>query len=93
MVISLASPSFGFVYDVASWCGDVSFRNDHWNRNLCHEFDRLQSSAQEVFSCVLGSPHLSPLQDDLQKVPKELAVLTAIAAYHGASTVLSDVVL
>ena len=62
-------------------------------RNLRHEFDRLQSSAQEVCSCVLGSPHLSPLQDDLQKVPKELATLTAIAAYHGALTALSAMVL
>jgi hypothetical protein len=63
------------------------------NRNLRHKFDRLQSSAQEVCSCVLGSPPSSPLQDDLRKVPKELAALTAIAVYHGASTALSTVVL
>jgi len=63
------------------------------NWNLRHEFDRLQSSAQEVCSCVLGSPPSSPLQDDLRKVPKELAALTAIAAYHGASNALSAVVL
>ena len=63
------------------------------NRNLRHEFDWLQSSAQEVCSCVLGSPPSSPLQDDLRKVPKELAALTAIAAYHGALTALSAVVL
>ena len=43
--------------------------------------------------CVLGSPPSSPLQDDLQKVPKELSALTATAAYHGASTVLSAMVL
>jgi len=36
---------------------------------------------------------LSSLRDDLQKVPKELSALTAIAAYHGASTALSAVVL
>ena len=93
MVISLSSPSFDYVYNVVSRCGDVSFRNDHWNRNLRHEFDRLQSSAQEVCSCVLGSPPSSPLQDDLRKVPKELAALAAIAAYHGASNALSAVVL
>ena len=63
------------------------------NRALRREFDRLRMSAREVCSCVLGSPLLSPLQDDLQKVPKELAALTAIAAYHGASTALSVVVL
>jgi len=33
------------------------------------------------------------LQDELWWVPKELAALTAIAAYHGASTALSAVVL
>jgi len=63
------------------------------NRILRREFDRLRSSAQEVCSCVLGSPPSSPQQDDLWRVPKELAVLTAIAAYHGASTALSAVVL
>ena len=63
------------------------------NRALRREFDRLRSSAREVCSCVLGSPPSSPLQDDLQKVPKELSALTAIAAYHGASTALSAVVL
>ena len=57
------------------------------------EFDRLRSSAQEVCSCVLGSPPSSPLQDDLGRVPKELVALTTIAAYHGASTALSAVVL
>ena len=44
-------------------------------------------------SCVHGSPPSSPLQDELRWVPKELAALTAIAAYHGASTALSAVVL
>ena len=63
------------------------------NRTLRREFDRLRSSAQEVCSCVLGFPPLSPLQDDLRRVPKELDALTAIAAYHGASTALSAVVL
>jgi hypothetical protein len=63
------------------------------NRTLWREFDQLRSSAQEVCSCVLGSPPSSPLQDDLRRVPKELAALTAIAAYHGASTALSAVVL
>ena len=63
------------------------------NRILRREFDRLWLSAQEVCSCVLGCPPSSPLQDDLRRVPKELAVLTAIAAYHGASTALSIVVL
>ena len=43
--------------------------------------------------CVLGSPPSSPLQEDRQKVPKELSALTAIAAYHGASTALSAVAL
>ena len=62
-------------------------------QDLRHEFDRLQSSAQEVCSCVRGSPPSSPLQDELWWVPKELAALTAIAAYHGASTALSAVVL
>jgi len=33
------------------------------------------------------------LQDELWQVPKELAALTAIAAYHGASTALSAVVM
>ena len=33
------------------------------------------------------------MQDDLQKIPRELAALTALAAYHGASTALSAVVL
>ena len=63
------------------------------NRALRREFDRLRSSAQEVCSYVHGSPPSSPLQDELRRVPKELAALTAIAAYHGASTVLSAVVL
>ena len=63
------------------------------NRTLRREFDRLRSSAQEVCSCVLGSPPSSPLQDDLQRVPKELAALTVIVASHGASTALSAVVL
>ena len=63
------------------------------HQDLRREFDRLRSSAQEVCSYILGSPPSSPLQDDLQRVPKELAVLTAIAAYHGASTALSAVVL
>ena len=63
------------------------------NRTLRCEFDRLRSSAQEVCSCVLGSPPSSPLQDDLQRVPKELAALTVIVASHGASTALSAVVL
>ena len=63
------------------------------HRDLCHEFDRLQSSAHEVCSCVRGSPPSSPLQDELRRIPKELAALTAIAAYHGASTALSAVVL
>jgi hypothetical protein len=61
-------------------------------RALRHEFDRLGLSVREVCSCVFGSPPSSPLQDDLQKVPKELFALTAIAAYHGASTALSAVV-
>ena len=61
-------------------------------QELCHEFDRLRSSAQEVFSCVRGSPPSSPLQDELRRIPKELAALTAIAAYHGASTALSVMV-
>ena len=63
------------------------------NRALRREFDRLRSSAQEVCSCIPGSPPSSPLQDELWQVPKELAALTAIAAYHGASTALSAVVL
>ena len=62
-------------------------------QDLCHEFDHLQSSAQEVFSCVRGSLPSSPLQDELRRIPKELAALTAIAAYHGASTALSAMVL
>ena len=33
------------------------------------------------------------MQDELRRVPKELAAVTAIAAYHGASTALSAVVL
>ena len=94
MVISLASLSSDCVCSVVSWCSDV-FLSEMTTRHqdLRREFDRLRSSAQEVCSCVLGSPPSSPLQDDLWRVPKELAALTAIAAYHGASTVLSDVVL
>jgi len=61
MVNSLASPSFDYVYNVASRCGDVSLEMTTRNRNLRHKFDRLQSSAQEVCSCVLGSPPSSPL--------------------------------
>ena len=76
-------------HGVVMFLSEITTRN--WN--LRHEFDRLQSSAQEVCSCVLGSPPSSPLQDDLRKVPKELAVSTAIAAYHEASTALSAVVL
>ena len=63
------------------------------HQDLRREFDRLQSTAQEVCSCVRGSPSSSPLQDELRRVPKELAALTAIAAYHGASTALSAMVL
>ena len=63
------------------------------HQDLGREFDRLRSSAQEVCSCVCGSPPSSPLQDELRRVPKELAALTAIAAYHGASTALSAMVL
>ena len=63
------------------------------HQDLRREFDRLQSSAQEVCSCVRGSPPSSPLHDELRWVPKELAALTAIAAYHGALTALSAVVL
>ena len=63
------------------------------HQDLRREFDRLRSSAQEVCSCVHGSPPSSPLQDELRRVPKELAALTAIAAYHGASTALSAVVM
>ena len=63
------------------------------HQDLRREFDRLRSSAQEVCSCVRGSPPSSPLQDELRRIPKELAALTAIAAYHGASTALSAVVL
>ena len=63
------------------------------HQDLRREFDRLQSSAQEVCSCVRGSPPSSPLQDELRWVPKELAALMAIAAYHRASTALSAVVL
>ena len=63
------------------------------HQDLCHEFDHLQSSAREVCSCVRGSPPSSPLQDELRRIPKDLAALTAIAAYHGASTALSAVVL
>ena len=63
------------------------------HQDLRREFDRLRSSAQEVWSCVRGSPPSSPLQDELRQVPKELAALTAIAAYHGASTALSAMVL
>ena len=63
------------------------------HQDLRREFDRLQSSAQEVCSCVRGSPPSNPLQDELRWVPKELAALTAIAAYHGALTALSAVVL
>ena len=63
------------------------------HQDLCREFDRLRSSAQEVCSCVRGSPPSSPLQDELRWVPKELAALMAIAAYHRASTALSAVVL
>ena len=63
------------------------------HQDLCREFDRLRSSAQEVCSCVRGSPPSSPLHDELRWVPKELAALTAIAAYHGASTALSTLVL
>ena len=62
-------------------------------QDLRHEFDRLQSSAQEVCSCVRGSPPSSPLLDELRRVPRELVALTAIAAYHGALTALSAVVL
>ena len=63
------------------------------HQDLRHEFDRLQSSAQEVCSCVRGSPPSSPLQDELRRVPRELVALTAIAAYHGASIALSAMVL
>ena len=63
------------------------------HQDLRHEFDRLQSLAREVCSCVRGSPPSSPLQDELRRVPRELVALTAIAAYHGASTALSAVVL
>ena len=75
--------------------GVVMFLSEMTTQNwtLRREFDRLRLSAQEVCSCVLGSPPSSPLQDDLRRVPKELAVLTAIAAYHGASTALSAVLL
>ena len=63
------------------------------HQDLRHEFDRLQSLAREVCSCVCGSPPSSPLQDELRRIPKELPALTAKAAYHGASTALSAVVL
>ena len=63
------------------------------HQDLRREFDRLRSSAQEVCSCVRGSPPSSPLHDELRWVPKELAALMAIAAYHRASTALSAVVL
>ena len=63
------------------------------HQDLRREFERLWSSAQEVCSYVHGSPPSSPLQDDLRRVPKELAALTAIVAYHGASTAFSVVVL
>ena len=63
------------------------------HQDLRREFDRLRSSAQEVCSCIHSSPPSSPLQDELRRVPKELAALTAIAAYHGASTALSVMVL
>ena len=75
--------------------GVVMFLSEMTTQNwtLRREFDRLRLSAQEVCSCVLGSPPSSPLQDDLQRVPKELAALTVIVASHGASTALSAVVL
>ena len=63
------------------------------HQDLRHEFDRLQSLAREVCSCVCGSPPSSPLQDKLWWIPKELAALTAIAVYHGASIALSAMVL
>ena len=63
------------------------------HQDLRREFDQLQSSAKEVCSCVRGSPPSSPLLDELRQVPRELVALTAIAAYHGALTVLSAVVL
>ena len=63
------------------------------HQDLRREFDRLQSLAREVCSCVRGSPPSSPLQDELRRVPRELVALKAIAAYHGASTALSAVVL
>ena len=63
------------------------------HQDLHHGFDHLQSPAREVCSCVRGSLPSSPLQDELRQIHKELTALTAIAAYHGASTALSAVVL
>ena len=50
-------------------------------QNLRHEFDRLQSSAQEVCSCVLGSAHSSPGADRVDRyssLPRASTVLSAV---------------
>lgn len=74
---------------------EVSGRNQYLRHELdacVEEHDQLWVAVREICSCVLGTLPSSPLQDDLHKVPRELDALTALAAYHGASSALSAVV-
>ena len=74
----------------------MSGRNPSLRRELnacAEERNQLRTAVPEICSCVLGTPPSSPLPDDLQKVPGELAALTTLAAYHGASSALSAMVL